>query len=120
MGAFANRDRIYLCIFVELMHALITFFLSDDLASIFHDDLVWLKCPIRPNAMSTINGLADFDTDSVFPTSFGSLTQLFKGTICAMFWSDVAIAIVAFVEHEAVETILIATAFRSTDAFGRL
>jgi len=57
----------YLIIFVDLIHASITFILGDNLTSILYDDLICIEATITANAIASICSLDDFYSDPVLP-----------------------------------------------------
>lgn len=107
----------HLSVFVEIMHAIVTFLLSDDFSCIFHDDLIRFECAIRSNSMTSIKRFTDFDTNIVLASSLRPLAQLLESAVGAMFRTNVAIAAVALVKHEAVEAVLIAAALGGANTF---
>ena len=105
-----------LAVFVKLVHPIITFVLRNNLACILDDDLVRLKATIAPDTIPAIEGFYDLNPDVILTASLCSLSELFKAAVRATLCSDVTIGVVAFVEHEPVETLLIAPILRGTDA----
>lgn len=87
---------------------MITLILSNDLARVLHNNLIGLKCTVRSYTMATVHCLHDFNAYVVFAAGFTSFLQFCEGSIRAAL-THVAISLVAFVEHEAVKAILVAT-----------
>lgn len=105
----------YLIIFVAILHPLIALILCDDLASILDNDLVWFKRPITADAISTISCLDHFDPDIILSTLLVPLLETFKCPIVAVLGADVAVGVVAFVEHVAVQTVVITAEFEGAN-----
>jgi len=63
----------YFSVFVALVHSIIAFFLGDDFACVFNDDLIWLECSIGADAVATVDGLQDFDADIILAPFLASL-----------------------------------------------
>ena len=81
---------------------------------------MWLEGAIAAHPVASIDGLHHLDPDVVFPAPLLSLPEILKATIGAAVGTDVAIALVTFVEHESVLTILAATGLGGADTFGDL
>ena len=103
--AFSRANHFV--ILVHLSHPVITFILRNDLTSILHDDLTWIKCPITADPMPTVNGLDDFNSNVVFSSGFVTLAKILKTTVGAIVGTDVAICVITLIEHEAVETVFV-------------
>lgn len=111
-------DR-YLVVFVPVFHALFAFVLRNNLSCVFDNDLVWLKCTIASDTVSPICCLDDFDADVVLPALFVALLETFKGPIVAVIGADVAVCVVAFVEHVPVQAVVITTCVWCADTARR-
>lgn len=98
------------------MHTLIALLLRNDLSSVLDNDLIRLKGAIWTYPVPTINGLHDLDANIVFSTCLASVLQFCKGAVGAQFRANVAIAVIAFVEHKAVHAVFAAAGFRATEA----
>ena len=98
----------YLVVLVYSPHPVIALILSYNLSSVFDNNLIRLKSTIGSNPITTISCLDDFDSNIILPTSLAALTKVFKTAIGTMFRSDVTVAVITFIEHESIETVLVA------------
>lgn len=94
----------YLVILVDFIHSSFAFLFGDDLACVFHDDLVRLEAAIAADAIAAVRRLDNLDTDAIFSALGSPGRQVGKGTVCAFGLANVAICVVAFVEHDSVLT----------------
>lgn len=107
----------YFSVLVTTMHTIVTFFLSNNLARVFNNDLIRFERAVGTNPVAAVDCFAYLDTNVVLTASLCTFAEGLEGTIGAVIGADVAIAIIAFVEHETVMAIFIAATFGSTDTF---
>jgi hypothetical protein len=99
----------YLVVLIHLIHPPLTLFLGDDLSSVFHDDLVGAEATIAPDAVAPIARFYDLNTNAEPATLLGSILKELEGAVGAMGEADIAVRLVALVQHDAVLA-LVATA----------
>lgn len=99
---------MYLVLLVYSAHTFLALSLSNDLAGVLHNDLVRLKGAVTANAVSTIWGLDHLNTHVIFASGLSSLLELFEVPIATL-RTYAANPVIAFIEHVAVLTELIAT-----------
>jgi hypothetical protein len=92
----------YLVILVDFVHSSFAFLLGDDLARILHDDLVRLEAAIAADAVAAVGRLDDLDSHAVLAAPGSPGCQVGKGSIRAARLADVAVCVVALVEHDSV------------------
>lgn len=104
-----------LAIFVKILHPSITFILRNDFTCIFDDNLVRLKATITPDTMPTIKGFNNLNPTIIFPPGLGPLPKIFEAAVCAVVGSNIAVRVVALVEHKSVEALFTASALQCTN-----
>lgn len=104
-----------LVVLVDSPHPPFAFGLSQNLAGILHDDLVRLKGTVAAHSISTVWCFDNFDANVVFPSSLAALFELLEASVPA-FASQPAIAVVAFVKHVAILTVLVTASLFGTKA----
>lgn len=112
------RPRIstYFIVLVLLIHATLTLGLSDDLTRVLHDDLVGLETAVAPHAVSTIRGLENLNTNAESTTLLGTLSQILECAVLAVVLANIAVGVVALIQHDAVLAVLGATIVGLADA----
>lgn len=95
-------DSTYLVIFVDFIHSSFTFFFGNDLARILHDDLVRLEAAIAADAIAAVGRLDDLDTHAILATSSSTSGELRKRAVRAILLANVAVGLVAFIQHDPV------------------
>ena len=114
--ALGNGGIRYLIILVPVLHPIITLILRDNLTRILHNNLMWFEGPIAANAVTSICSLDDLDANIVFAPFLVAFLELLKAAVAATLGANIAISIVALVEHVAVQAAAIAAAFVCADA----
>lgn len=108
----------YVVVFVDLIHSSVALFFCDNLTSIFHDNLVRFEAAVAAHSVTTVRGLDNLDTDTIL-AAFGSTSgQGRKGTVCAKFFAQAAVALVTLVKHYTVLAIVTTTVLRRANTFG--
>lgn len=97
----------YLVVLVPLPHPVVTLVLRDNLPGVLYDDLMGFEGPIAANPIPTISSLDDLDAKVIFSARLVTLPEILKGSVSAVLGSNVAVHAVTFVEHEAVEAMLV-------------
>lgn len=96
------RVYAYLIILINFIHSSFAFLFGDDLACILHDDLVRLEAAIAADAIAAVRRLDNLDADAIFSAPVSPGCQIGKGAVRAFGLANVAICVVAFVEHDSV------------------
>lgn len=103
-------------ILVDCPHSSLALSLSDDLASVFDNDLVRLERAVAADTIPPVRRLDDLDTNVVLAASFSPLFELVEVAVAALS-SYSAVTVVAFVEHETILTIVITACLLCAQAF---
>jgi hypothetical protein len=107
-----------LVVFVYLVHPAITLFLGDNLARVLHDDLVGFEAAVGTHSITSIFRLEHFNTGPVSTTFLGTLLKILESSVGTQGLADVAVGLVAFIQHDPVLTLLCASIFGLTHALG--
>ena len=91
------------------MHTILAFLLSQDLTSIFDNDLIWCKASIASDTISSVDSFENLNANIVLVAVLDSLSQPSKSTISALLSSEQAIVVVALVVHHFIDAILVTT-----------
>lgn len=75
---------------------------SNDLSSILDYNLTLIKASISADAIATVLGLNNLNSDTILAALAPSFLKISKGTIIAELSANGAVFIIAFVEHHAV------------------
>lgn len=110
----------HLIVLVLVFHAIIALILRDNLSCIFDDDLMWFEGSITSDTIATIRCLDHLDSNVVFAPPFVPFLELLEATIAATIGADIAVGIIALVEHMTIKAIVITSTSERTDASGRL
>jgi hypothetical protein len=110
----------HLVVFVNLVHAALTLNLSDNLTGILHDDLVGLEAAVAANAVTTIRSLDNLNTNSVLAAPRSTGCEISESTVGAMLLPDIAVVLVALVQHDSVLAAFATTVLRLANALGRV
>jgi hypothetical protein len=113
-------EPTYSVVLVDLVHATIALVNGDDLARVLHDDLVGLEAAIRADAVASIRCLDHLDADAVLAALGLALREVGEGAVRAVFFADVAVALVAFVEHNPVLAVFGAAVLLGAYALGEI
>jgi hypothetical protein len=95
-----------LIVLVFVVHASLALFLRDDLTRVFHNDLIRVEVAIAANAIATVRGLDNLDANTVLAAFASTSHEIGKGAVVAKLLANIAIVVVAFVEHDSVLAIL--------------
>lgn len=109
----------HLVFFVDLLHTPLTLRLSDDLTSIFDDDLMGSERPHCSDTVPTAFGLHDLDA-VVISIPFTSSLELCKRAVSAFLCCESTICTVALIRHDAVMTGFSTSILRITIALRRI
>ena len=115
-GRPGQDSKAYLVVLVPRVHPVLAFLLRDDLAGVLDDDLVGRKGPVAPDAVAAVGRLDHLDADVVFPARLAPFLQILEAAVRARLRADAAVVVVAFVEHQSVETVVVAAARGLADA----
>ena len=108
----------HIFVLVHLVHTALTFQLSDDFSRVLHNDLIWAEVAVAAHTVSAVGCLHDFHANAVLAALVAASSKLCKCSILTVLGSNVAVVLVAFVEHDAVLAILGATIPRRANALG--
>lgn len=101
-----QESSTYLIALILLVHSALTFSLCDDLTGVFHDDLVRLEASVASNSITAICGLDDLHANAEATALLGPRIQPLESAVLTVLLANVAIRIVALVEHYAVLAVL--------------
>ncbi len=104
--------------FVDLIHSPVALFLCYNLTSIFHDDLVRLEAAVAADSVTAVRRLDNLDTDAILAALGSTSSQGRKGTVCAQVFAQVAVPLIALVEHDAVLAVVTTALVGRANAFG--
>jgi hypothetical protein len=113
------EKKTYLIILVLFVHPALTFRFRDDLARVLHDNLVGFETAVAADAVAAVTRLDNLHTDTVPAALLGALLQVLKRAVLAMVLAEVAVCVIALVQHDAILTVLIAAVFGPANAPGR-
>lgn len=117
-----SRSRVeevkdsYLVVSIFFLHSPLTLFLCNDLARILYNDLAGLESAARSNTKPFVDRLDQLYAHVVLVASLVAFFQVGETSVLAELGADVAVAVIALVEHISVLTVFIAAGFLITDA----
>lgn len=110
--------KAYLVLLVFVVHATLTFLLCNNLAGVFHNDLVRAEAAVASHSVAAVGRLDHFDADTVLAslgTSRGECRKCSVGTCCL---SGIAVDVVALIKHDSVLAVVATAVFRFANALG--
>jgi hypothetical protein len=113
------HEVVALILLVHLLHASLTFGLSNDLTSVLNYDLMGLKGSHCTNTVTTAFGLHDLDS-VIVSVSFSAPLQFCERAIPAFLWGESAVCAVALVCHDAIVAGFSAPVLRITVTLRRI
>lgn len=96
-------------VLVLLVHPALALGFGNDLSCVLHDDLVGFESAIASYTVATVRGLDDLDTHTIGTTLLGAFLQVLERAVLAAVFADIAVGVVALIQHDAVLTILCAS-----------
>jgi hypothetical protein len=98
-GSHTQTNLVGLVFFV---HSALALGLGNDLAVVFHNDLAGFEAAVAPDAVAAVRRLEHLNADPVLVTPEPALRQVGKRAIGAVRPANVAVCVVALVQHAAV------------------
>jgi hypothetical protein len=80
--------------------------LRENLSGVLNDDLIGLEGAVAADAVATVLGLDDLNSNVVFASSLGPVFESFEVAVSTL-WTQPTVSVVTFVEHVAILTVLI-------------
>lgn len=111
--------KTHLVVLVLLIHSTFTLLVGDDLARVLHNDLMRFKAAVATHTISSVFGLEDLNTYAVTTSFLGSFREHLESPVLAELLADVAVGIIALVQHNTILAVLCASVFRRTYTLGR-
>lgn len=108
-----------LIVLVNLVHAALAFLFRNDLNRVLHDDLIWLKAAIAANPVPPVARLDDFHAHAIPAALLGAFLKILEGAVLAMRLADIAVRLIALIEHDAILAVLAAAVFDLADTLRR-
>lgn len=97
-GVVSCGKQTYLVVLVDLIHAALTFLLSNDFAGVLHNNLAGLKTPAGPYAKAARACVDNLDTHAIAAALLVTVLQVLEGPVLAVLAADVAVCVVALVQ----------------------
>lgn len=74
-----------LAVLISIPHPILALILSNDLTSIFDDDLIWVKGPIAPHTIPAVQSLDNLDTNVILASGLAALSQTIEAAVATSF-----------------------------------
>lgn len=108
----------YLVVLIHFIHPPLTLLLGDNLSGVFHDDLVGAEAAIAPDAVAPIARFYHLNTNAEPSTLLSPILEELEGAVGAMGEADIAVRLVALVEHDAVLALVSTALLGLADTLG--
>jgi hypothetical protein len=109
----------YVIVLIHCSHPFLALKLCENLSGILHNNLIRLEGAVAANAVATVLGLDDLDSDVILASSLGPVLESLEVSVPTL-WTQPAVAVVTLVEHVAILAVLVTASILLTHASRKL